>query len=104
MSYKIVFDSPAEKAFRRLPAEIRQALARRVSTLAENPRPHDSRKLEGTNDCYRLRQGDYRLVYTILEDCVVVLVLRVGHRGDVYRGIPDLARAVRKRRRRPDTG
>ena len=104
MSYKIVFDRPAEKQFRRLPAEVRQPLARRVSALAENPRPPDSRKLEGTNDCYRLRQGDYRLVYTILEDRIVVLVLRVGHRGDVYRGIPDLARAVRKRKRRADSG
>ena len=104
MSYKIVFDRPAEKQFRRLPTEVRQALARRVSALAEDPRPPDSRKLEGTEDCYRLRQGDYRLVYTILEDRIVVLVLRVGHRGDVYRGIPDLARAVRKRKRRADSG
>ena len=104
MSYKIVFDRPAEKQFRRLPTDIRQALARRVSALAENPRPSESRKLEGTDDCYRLRQGDYRLVYTILEELIVVLVLRVGHRGDVYRGLPDLARALRKRKKRADSG
>ena len=101
MSYKIVFDRPAEKSFRRLPADVRQALARRVSALAEDPRPPESRKLEGTEDCYRLRQGDCRVVYTILEDCVVVLVLRVGHRSSAYRGISDLTRAIKKHRRRP---
>lgn len=99
MSYKIVFDRPAEKQFLRLPADIRQGFARRLSDLTENPRPPDGRKLEGAKNCYRLRQGDYRLVYTILEDRVVVLVLRVGHRGDVYRGIPDIARALRKWKR-----
>ena len=52
-------------------------------TRKSRHKPSDSRKLEGTDDCYRLRQGDYRLVYTILEDRVVVLVLRAGHRGDV---------------------
>jgi mRNA interferase RelE/StbE len=63
------------------------------------PKTRISRKLEGTDNCYRLRQGDYRLIYTVLEDRVVVLVLRVGHRGDVYRGI---TRAVKKHRK--DTG
>jgi len=99
MSYKVIFDRPAEKQFRRLPTDIRQALARRVSALAENPRSSESRKLEGTDGCYRLRQGDYRLIYTIIEDRVVVLVLRAGHRGDVYRGVTGLARSVRKRKK-----
>lgn len=99
MSYGIVFDRPAEKQFRRLPEEVRRQLGHRVSALAENPRPEDSRKLEGTHDCYRLRQGDYRLIYTIIEDRVVVLVLRVGHRGDVYRGLAGLARSVGKRKK-----
>jgi mRNA interferase RelE/StbE len=101
MSYRIVFDRPAEKQFRRLPAEVRQALARRVSALAENPHPPESRKLEGTDDCYRLRQGDYRVVYTILEDRVVVLILRVGHRSSAYRRVSDLTRAINRHRRRP---
>ena len=102
MSYRIVFDRSAEKDFRRLPNEVRQALARSVSALAEDPHPADSRKLAGTDNCYRLRQGDYRLVYTVLEDRVVVLILRVGHRGDVYRDIRGITRAVKKHRK--DTG
>jgi len=101
MSYRIVFDRPAERGFRRLPKDVQQGFSRRLSALADNPRPTDSQKLKGTQGCYRIRQGDYRLIYTILEDCVIVLVLRVGHRGDVYRGIRDVTRAIRKRRKRP---
>ena len=96
MSYKIVFDRPADKSFRRLPQDIKQLLARRISALAENPRPPDSKKLEGTQDCYRLRQGEYRVIYTIIDDRVMVIILRVGHRGSVYRGGAELARSARK--------
>lgn len=100
MTYRILFERPAEKAFRRLPAEVREALAKRISALAEEPRPAEARKLEGAEDCYRLRQGDYRLIYTIIEERVVVLVLRVGHRGDIYRNTPELAKAIRRLRSR----
>jgi len=104
MSHRIVFSKPAEKQFRRLPTEVQQVLARRVSALADHPHPPDSRKLEGAGDCYRIRQGDYRLVYAVFDDQLVVLVLRVGHRSEVYHGLQDLARAIRERRRRPDEG
>jgi mRNA interferase RelE/StbE len=97
MIYRIVFDRPAEKSFQRLPTEVQEILASRISALSDAPHPHDSRKLEGTQDCYRLRQGDYRVVYTVIDDCVLVLVLRVGHRRDVYRGIANLGRTARKR-------
>ena len=99
MRYKIAFDRPAERAFRRLPADVQQALARRLSALADDIHPPDSRKLQGTSNCYRLRHGDYRLVYTILEDQIVVLVMRVGHRSEVYRDIHSLTQAIRKRKR-----
>ena len=99
MSYRIVFDRPADKGFRRLPEELQQALAHRISALADNPRPPQSRKLEGAPGCYRIRQGDYRIIYTILDDLVVVVVLRVGHRGDVYRGLGELTAAIKKHRK-----
>jgi len=102
MSYKIVFDRTADKDFRRLPSEVQQAFSRKLSALADDPHPSDSRKLEGTHDCYRIRQGDYRLIYTVTEDRIVVLILRVGHRSSIYRAIPDLGRAVRKRKGNDD--
>lgn len=98
MSYRILFERPAEKAFRRLPKEIQQGFAGRLAVLAENPCSSDSRKLAGVEDCYRIRQGDYRLVYTILREAIVVLVLRVGHRGDVYRDLAAVAKTVRTRK------
>lgn len=99
MKYRIVFDKPADKGFRRLPKDVQRAFGQQLSGLADDPRPADSRKLKGTDNCYRLRQGDYRLIYTILEDVVLVLVLRVGHRGDVYRTLPGLAQAIRKHKK-----
>ena len=99
MSYRIVIDKPAEKDFRRLPTDVQQGLGNRLSALAEEPHPPDSRKLKGAESCYRLRHGDYRLVYTVFEDQVVVLVLRVGHRSSVYRDIRGITQAIRKHRR-----
>lgn len=104
MSYRIVFDKPADRDFRRLPKDVQQALGSQVSALAENPHPADSRKLKGAGNCYRLRHGDYRLIYTILQDHVLILVLRVGHRGDIYRSVPGLAQAIRKHKRQTGKG
>ena len=101
MPYRIEWLPAARRQFRKLPRAAAERLFSLVDSLAENPRPPESRKLEGTEDCYRLRQGDCRVVYTILEDCVVVLVLRVGHRSSAYRGTSDLTRAIKKHRRRP---
>lgn len=58
---------------------------RRILQLAENPRPPDSKKLSGY-DRYRIRQGVYRILYEIENDRLVVYVVKVGHRKDVYRG------------------
>ncbi len=56
----------------------------RIRGLAENPHPHGSEKLAG-EDSYRIRQGSYRIIYTIDDDRVIVEIVRVGHRSDVYR-------------------
>ena len=99
MSYRIVFDRPAEKQFRRLPADTRQALARRISSLAANPHPPESKKLEGAEGCYRIRQGDYRIVYTIVERILVVAILRVGRRDTVYSNLSAIAKAAQALKR-----
>jgi len=53
--------------------------------LAANPRPHGSKKLKGPFERYRLRQGDYRVLYEIRHEVLIVSVIHVGHRKDVYR-------------------
>ena len=65
----------------------RQRIIRRIGQLADNPRPPGSSKLSG-HDRYRIRQGTYRIVYGIDDTQIVVTVVKVGHRKNVYRGIP----------------
>ncbi len=62
-------------------------LGRRIDSLAENPRPQGIKKLSTEVDMYRLRVGDYRIIYQIREKSLLVLIVRIGHRSDVYRGL-----------------
>jgi mRNA interferase RelE/StbE len=82
--YSIVIRRSAEKEIGRLPTAIRAHLVRRILALKDEPRPHGSQKLSG-RDGHRIRQGEYRVVYTIHDETRVVTVVRVAHRSDVYR-------------------
>jgi mRNA interferase RelE/StbE len=62
----------------------RQRIIRRIGQLADDPRPAGSRKLSG-HDRYRIRQGAYHIVYSINDEEVIVAVVKLGHRKDVYR-------------------
>ena len=57
----------------------------KIFSLADNPRPHDCQKLSGREQ-YRIRCGDYRILYYIEDDVLIVYIVKVGHRKDVYRG------------------
>ncbi len=63
----------------------RRHIVGRISALADDPRPHGSQKLSG-KDRFRLRQGPYRIIYLIEDDALIVYVVKVDHRKDVYRG------------------
>jgi len=84
-SFKIQWRSSTKKDLRSLP---RQEVARVVSAvadLADDPQPHGSQKLSGSERTYRVRVGDYRVVYEVFADSRIVEVQRVRHRKDVYR-------------------
>lgn len=85
MTYTVEFSRPARKQLGGLPANVRVRLARAIDALVENPRPIGVEKLSGYEDRYRIREGDYRIVYIIRDTALVVLILRVGHRKDIYR-------------------
>jgi len=68
-----------------LPQDVRQRIDARIQSLADNPRPPGVEKLGGEERLYRVRVGDYRVVYSIEDDVLLVLVVRIGHRGEVYR-------------------
>ena len=63
----------------------RQRIVTRIQALGENPRPQGCEKLSGRIDRYRVREGNYRIVYAIHDDILLVDIVKVGHRKDVYR-------------------
>ena len=85
MSWRIEFSRSAAQQFRALSRKEQQRIAVRIDALAENPRPAGAIKLTGEDGVYRLRSGDYRILYAIQDDVLLVLVLKIGHRRDVYR-------------------
>ena len=85
MRYSIEFQPAARKAFDNLPRTIQVRIGHSLNALAEEPHPPGSKKLSGKHDIWRLRVGDYRVLYRIESGRLVVLVLKVGRRRDVYR-------------------
>ncbi len=85
VSYRIEWKPSARKELKKVPkASIPKSLAA-VQALAENPRPVGSRKLRGSEYTYRIRSGDYRIVYSVLSDTLIIEIVRIGHRKDIYR-------------------
>lgn len=84
--YKVSIKRSAVKEIEAIPQKKeRQRIIRRIGQLANDPRPPGSKKLSG-HDKYRVRQGSYRIVYSIEDYELVVVVVKAGHRKDVYRG------------------
>lgn len=83
--YQIEFSRQADRQFRNLPSQIQQRLKSRIDSLAATPRPHGSEKLSGADQLYRIRVGDYRIVYAVEDDRLLILVVKVGHCREVYR-------------------
>jgi mRNA interferase RelE/StbE len=83
--YTVRLDKAVQKTLNRLPRRPVERLVLAMRGLADNPRPHGCKKLSGTANDYRIRVGDYRIIYTIFDDVLVVFVINVGHRKDVYR-------------------
>ncbi len=83
--YRLEIKKSAVKEIERLPRKDMKAVLERIESLSDNPRPHDCKKLSA-QEKYRVRCGDYRILYSIGNDILTVFVVKVGHRKDVYRG------------------
>ena len=82
--YRVIVKQSVSKDLKKIPKkDVKQILAA-IQTLAQNPRPPQSKKLSG-QERYRLRQGNYRILYSIEDDRLIVCVVKVGDRRDVYR-------------------
>jgi len=84
VKYQVQIISSAEKEMDKLPVLIHRRISRKILSLEDGPRPTGAKKLSGREE-YRLRVGDYRVVYTIDDKGHVVTVIVVGHRREVYR-------------------
>ena len=82
--YSIFFRKSVKSDFKKIPKLDLQRIMQRIAALAQNPRPQGNEKLSGL-ERYRVRQGRYRIVYSIQDEELTVWVVKVGHRKDVYK-------------------
>ncbi len=84
MAYTVEISTAAQRQFRRLPIDVQNWLRPKIRALAEDPRPSGVIKLKGYRGQYRIRVRNYRVVYEIKDDILVVTVIGIGHRRDIY--------------------
>ena len=84
MVYTIKYKPVASRQLAKLNRNIQARLMPKIKALANNPRPHGAIKLQGYENRYRIRVGDYRVIYEIWDSVLVVVIAEVGHRSDVY--------------------
>lgn len=84
MKYTVILAKSVQKQLDKLPQDVFSRIQRRLSALESDPRPHDCKKLKGV-DAWRIRVGDYRVIYEIHDGQLVIIVIEIGHRRDVYR-------------------
>ena len=82
--YKIYFRRSVLKDIEKIPKRELQRIIKRIETLAHDPRPQGCEKISG-QDRFRIRQGSYRIIYSIQDDELTIWVVKIGHRRDIYR-------------------
>ena len=85
MKYRIDFKSSAAKALRKISKSDQKRIADKIDGLSENLPDPATTKMKGDNPFHRIRVGDYRIIYEIHEDILLIVILKIGHRKDVYR-------------------
>ncbi len=84
MTYRIEFTTAAARQVKKLPRPARSKVLDAIAALADDPRPHGSRKLTGEDTAWRLRTGDYRVIYEVNDAVLAITVVRTAHRREVY--------------------
>lgn len=95
MSYQAIFDSGALREFDKLPKAMQRRLGKVVDDLEKDPRPIGAQKLTDI-DAYKMRVGDYRIVYAIRDDLLIVLVVKVGNRREIYKDMGAIRKRLKK--------
>jgi mRNA interferase RelE/StbE len=85
LSYTIKFKKSAAKALSKIPRSAQRRIADKINSMEENLPSPETTKMEGNNSFHRVRVGDYRIIYEIQNDTLVILIVKIGNRKDVYR-------------------
>ena len=86
MIYQIIIQDSVQKELKQLPQAELKKIQKTILSLAENPFPNGCLKLEGTKEkLYRIRKGDYRIIYSVNHNIVTITILKIAHRRDVYK-------------------
>ena len=85
MRYTIEFTNSARRELETLPSQVRQRIAAKIDALGDNPFPPDVKNLKGEPAHFRVRVGDYRIIYRVHGDVLVIVIVRVAHRREAYR-------------------
>lgn len=85
MGYRLTYRASIKKDLRKIEPKTRKSIVNKILLLADNPRPDGCTKLSGSDDLYRVRQGEYRIVYSVYDGLLIVELVKVGHRSDIYR-------------------
>ena len=83
--FEIEYTKAARKDLRKLDHEPRERIAAAVENLSSDPHPSGSRKMIGAEALFRIRVGDYRVIYEVRNDVLTIFIIKVGHRKDIYR-------------------
>jgi mRNA interferase RelE/StbE len=85
VSYQVEFSRGARKQFKKLPLDVQKRVQAKIGELAIEPRPNRVKKLQDDDNLYRIRLGDYRIVYGIKDEVLLITVIRIKHRSEVYK-------------------
>jgi mRNA interferase RelE/StbE len=83
--YKVQIGNKALKQLEALPVKIANKIASTIDALAINPRPQGIKKMQGFENYYRIRVSDYRIIYQIKDNVLTVVIIKIGHRKDIYK-------------------
>ena len=82
--YQIKYKKSVDKELRIIPAQTRKLIASKILRLANEPRPNGVSKIRGSDNLYRLRSGEYRVIYRIEDNDLTILIIKIGHRREIY--------------------
>ncbi len=86
-AFRLEYKSSVKKELRKLAKMDRVTIVHKIELLKDEPHPEGSAKLKGSRDLYRIRHGDYRVIYQIQKSVLIVVIIRIGHRREIYKNL-----------------